>query len=287
MSLLGTLAKVAIGIAVAKGVGGMLKKSGGTGPAPTGSGDGGILGELGKLGKSSGRGGGIEDILGEVLGGKKDGSRSGSGGGLGDLLEQLGGGGRSSDDGSGGGLGDLIDGLTRGGGSGQSQGQRDGGLGDIFGDFLGGVKEDQKSEGSFGDIFNQSLERRGEPDVQPTRQQEAAAALMLRAMIQAAKSDGKFDQGEREKLLENLGEVSREEKQFVDREFERPVDANELAQQVPRGLEQQVYLMSVMGIDLDSRAEAQYLHDLAMQMDLGRDEVNGIHDHLGVPRIYS
>ena len=284
MSLLGTLAKVAIGIAVAKGVGSMMKKSGGAGRVPSGSGNGGILGELEKIGKSSGKQGGFEDILGEVLGGGRSRSGGQTGGGLGDLLEQLGGG-RSGGGRSGGGLGDLIDGLTRGGGTGQGRGG--GELGDIFGDFLGDADPDHKNNESFGDIFNQSLERRGEPDVKPTRQQEAAAALMLRAMIQAAKSDGKLDEGERKKLLENLGDVSREEKEFVDREFARPVDVGELARQVPRGLEQQVYLMSVMGIDLDSRAEAQYLHDLATEMEISREEVNGIHDHLGVPRIYS
>lgn len=235
MSLLGTLAKVAIGIAVAKGVGGMMKQ--------------------GSAGKPT---------------------STGSGGGLGDLLEQLGGGA-----GSGGGLGDLIGNLNKGNEGGE------GGLGDIFGDFVKDAKPSSKNDGSFGDIFNQSLERRGEPEVQPTQQQEVAAALMLRAMIQAAKSDGKVDEGERQKLLESLGEVSREEKRFVEQEFARPIDVVGLARQVPRGLEQQVYMMSVMGINLDNRTEAQYLHDLAKEIGVNRDEVNGIHDHLGVQRIYS
>lgn len=236
MSLLGTLAKVAIGIAVAKGVGGMMKQGQGAKP-PTG----------------------------------------GSGGGLGDLLEQLGGG----TSGSGGGLGDLIGNINKNkGSSGDS-------LGDIFGEFTKGARQTGAGDGSFGEIFNQSLERRGEPEIQPNQQQEIAAALMLRAMIQAAKSDGKVDEGERQKLLENLGDVSREEKRFVEQEFARPVDVEDLARQVPRGLEQQVYMMSVMGINLDNRDEAQYLHDLAGAMGVSREEVNGIHDHLGVPRIYS
>ena len=286
MSLMGTLAKVAIGIAIAKGVGSVMKNAGGQQPAPTGSsGNGGLLGDLLKQttggGAPTGSGGGLEDLLGQVLGGKKSGSRGGSqGGGLGDILEQLGGGGRGQ---SGGGLGDLLEGLTgnnSGGGSG-------GALGEVFGDFLKNATEPQASDKSFGDIFNDSLTRRGEPEFAPNQQQEAAAALMLRAMIQAAKSDGKFDQGERDKLLENLGDVSAEERRFVNEEMERPVDVQQLARQVPRGLEQQVYLMSVMGIDLDSRAEAEYLHNLATELGIGREEVNALHDHLGVPQIYS
>jgi len=41
-------------------------------------------------------------------------------------------------------------------------------------------------DAGFGDLLNQSLRSYGEPDVPPAPQQEAAAALLLRAMIQAA-----------------------------------------------------------------------------------------------------
>jgi hypothetical protein len=41
-------------------------------------------------------------------------------------------------------------------------------------------------DAGFGDLLNQSLRSYGEPDVPPAPQQEAAAELLLRAMIQAA-----------------------------------------------------------------------------------------------------
>ena len=281
MSLLGTLAKVAIGIAVAKGVGGMMKGARAPQSQPRSKpGGGGLLEDILSQQTGGSRGGaGLEDLLGSVLGGNGRG-RSGQrgGGGLGDLLEQLGGQGRSS----GGGLGDILGQLGGGGQSGNAEP-----LGDLFEDFISGGPKGKANDKSFGDIFNESLQRRGEPQTAPSAEQEMMAGLMLRAMIQAAKSDGEIDPAEPEKLVDNLEDATREEIDFVNRELSRPVDVDGLIRQVPRGLEQQVYMMSVMGIDLDNRNEAEYLHKLASGLDIGPKEVNAIHNHLGVPDLYS
>ena len=282
MSLLGTLAKVAVGIAVAKGVGSMMKKSrGASGGTPAPKPDGGLFGEATRA-DTGGQPDNLEDLMGSVLGGK---GRKSSGGkadaGLGGLLDQLAGGAQKGGQ-AGGGLGDLLGGLTGGKAGG-------GGLGDLLGGLVGGAAPQSSggSGGSFGDLLNQSIQNRGEPEEPPTQDQEAMAALMLRAMIQAAKSDGKVDQAERDKLIGTLGDVSEDEKAFVRSELQRPIDIEGLASQVPAELREQVYLMSVMGIDLDNRAEAQYLHDFATAMNLGRDQVNAVHDELGVQRIYA
>ena len=136
-------------------------------------------------------------------------------------------------------------------------------------------------------MFDQTMQNGGEPQVAPSRDQEAMAALMLRAMIQAAKSDGRIDEQEEATLMETLGDVSQEERDFVQNELRQPVNAADLAQDVPRGLESQVYMMSIMGIDLDNQNEAQYLHNLATEMGMSRDTVNELHDEMGAPRIYS
>lgn len=279
MSLMGTLAKVAIGVAVAKGVGGMMKGAAGQAQPRTGNaGNGGLFG-----GAHSPSGGqsrtGLEDMMGDLLGGGSRGAQggAGSGGGLGGILEQLSGGAQG---GGAGGLGDLLGGLTKG-----SQGGGAGGLGDLLGGLVAGAG--QKENGSFGDLLNQSMQRRGEPEVQPSQSQEAMAGVMLSAMIQAAKADGVVDEGERKKLLDNLGDVSPQEKAFVQNELNRPSDVAHLASNVPSGMEQQVYLMSVMAINLDNQKEAQYLHDLATALKIGKNEVNAVHDHLGVPKLYT
>lgn len=150
-----------------------------------------------------------------------------------------------------------------------------------------GKDKSANKQNSFGGKFNQSLSRGGEPDIAPTPQQEVAAGLMLRAMIQAAKSDGKIDDSEREKLLGKLGDISTQERDFVNAELAAPIDVKGLARQVPGGMEAQVYAMSIMGIDLDNQTEAQYLHDFAAELGIDKRNVNHIHEQLGVPTIYS
>ncbi len=275
MSLVKTLAKMAIGVAVAKGVGSMMKK--GRGGGSTTAGGGGLFG--GAHSPQSGSGGGLEDMMGGIFGGGSGQQQASSTGGLGGLLEGLTGGGAS-----GGGLNDMLRNATQ-----------SGGLGGLLSGLAGGAAarttaapNDHVGSGGGGDSFGETLNRsfRGE-DVTPSQDQEAAAALMLRAMIQAAKSDGKIDDAEREKLLGKLGDISAEERAFVQAEMAAPVDPRGLAGQVPNGLEQQVYAMSVLGIDLDSQAEAKYLHELASAMSLQPVQINSIHDQLGVPKIYN
>lgn len=280
MSLMGTLAKVAVGIAVAKAAGGLMK-----GASGGGAGQGGMFG-----GAHSPRQGGtgLEDMMGDILGGRTQ--QSGAPGGLGGLLEGLAGNQRGGMDGmlrqrptqrGGGGLEDLLGGLA--GGQGNPMGG--GGLGGLLGGLLGGASAGRG--GGFGDMLNQSIQNRGEPKRAPSREQNAAAGLMLRAMIMAAKSDGKFDASEQDKLVGNLGEVSAEERAFVQNEMRAPVDPRSLANQTPNGMEQQVYAMSVMGIDLDNQNEAQYLHGLATELELQPNVINAIHDQFGAPRIYN
>lgn len=302
MSLLKTLAKVAIGVAVAKGVSSMTKKSsnqtsgGGLLDALTGAGNsnggGGLLDALTGAGNSGSQSGGLEGMLGSLLGGGQQQATRKSRGGLGGLLDGLsdastprGGVNTTS---SGGGLDSILDGLA-------SKGTGVGGLGDLLGGLLGAgagaaalsAEQTPETQISFGDKFNQALTHGGEPEIAPTPQQEMAAGLMLRAMIQAAKSDGKIDDSEREKLLGKLGDVSTQERDFVNAELAAEIDVAGLAQQVPNGMEAQVYAMSIMGIDLDNQTEAQYLHDFATKLGIDQSSVNHIHDQLGVPRIYS
>ncbi len=262
MSLMGTLAKVAIGIAVAKGAQAVLKgKSGSRSPSGQGGGFGDILEQLGGGGASrkGGQGTAIDDILGQLTGRRSGGSGGAQGGALGEIFKDF---------------------TESGGGSNP-------GLDDMFDDFNREQDSRSGNNGNFGDIFNDSLRHGGEPKLRPTANQEAMAALMLRATIQAAKSDGRLDDKERERLLKTLGDISPAERRFVENEMQQPVNAEKLAREVPRGLEPQLYAMSVMAIDLDQQSEARYLHKLASAMGLDHAQVNAIHDQLGAPRIYS
>lgn len=287
MSMMKTLARVAVGVAVAKGTKALMQGgSGGRSATSQAGGMGGLLGGLagamtgGTSTRNAPQGGGIEAMLGQVLGGA-----GAAGGGLGGLLGQLGGAGsgKGTQRSGGGGLDGLLGGLVGAGAA--------GGLGSMLGGMLGqgggSAPQGQARGAGFGDLLNQAIAGQGEPETAPTDEQEQAAALMLRAMIQAAKSDGQIDAEEQARLLDKLSDATAEEMDFVRAQMAAPVDADALARDTPRGLEAQIYAMSILAIDLDSAAEAQYLDRLARALRLAEDEVNDIHARFGAPALYS
>ena len=291
MSLMKTLAKVAVGVAVAKGASAMMNKSGGASTAGAGGGLGGLLGSLtggaqggggglqdmlgsltGAAGGAQQAGGGLQDMLGGLLGGAGGGAGGGMAGGLGGLMEQLGGAGGSS-----GGLGGLLGGLAGAAGA-----------GGLLGGAGAAVQKRPASNGhDFGAVLNSQFDSTPEPEIEPSQDQEAAAGLMLAAMIQAAKSDGTFDDAEKAKLLDQLGDVDAEEAAFVQAQLQAPVDVDMLVRETPKGLESQIYAMSLLGIDLDTQQEAQYLNKLAQGYGMKPAEVNDIHAQMGVPSLYT
>ena len=252
MSLVGTLAKVAVGAMVAKGVSGALRGGGG------GGGLGGLLG--GALGGNSGGGG-----LGGLLGGQ-----GGAAGGAGGLA---------------GGLGSLLGGQQQGGAAGGAAG----GLGGLLESLGGGAQAGQQQapqqpqQGGFGDLFNNALAGQ-EPQPDPAAEQQAE--VMLRAMLMAARADGQIDAAEQEKITGNLGEIGEEEANFIRNEMANPTSLEAFVPTIPSGMEQQVYLMSLLAIDLDTQEEAQYLDKLAKALNIDHSTSNAIHAKLGVPALY-
>ena len=108
-------------------------------------------------------------------------------------------------------------------------------------------------------------------------------------MISAAKSDGQLDEDEKAKITEHLSDdgVSEEEAEFVRNELAAPLDLQGLIASVPSGLEQQVYLMSLMSITLDTQEEAVYLDSLRKGLNISEQASNEIHQKLGAPTLYS
>ncbi len=247
-----------------------------------------ILGSLvgaalgGSQEKSTRGGSALGDILGSVLGGGS--SSQSSGGGLGDLLGSVLGGGSSS----GGRLGDLLGSVLGGGGSSQSSG---GGLDDLLKGGLGGLlggaiakhaqTVDPDAPTPMPDDYDMLP-----ADIEPQQANEQAT-ILIKAMINAAKSDGSFDRSEQEKLLQKLGDVTQEEIEFIQNEFNKPLDVNEFANEIPRGMEHQVYAISLSAIDLDTQKEANYLGQLAQALRISPAEANQIHEQLGAPKIFA
>jgi uncharacterized membrane protein YebE (DUF533 family) len=260
-----------------------------------------ILGALlggGSVSKGSG-----SSILQSVLGAATQGGGSGSGqsgGGLGDLLASVTGGGQGSSAQSGGGLGDLLGSVL---GSGAAGGGAGGGLGDLLGGVLGGATQGGGGN-SLDSLINSALnqfgnsEQAAQKQVQPRSFEEHSpgmvhdeaceqATILIRAMINAAKSDGRVDREEQEKILGKLGHVTQDELDFVRQEMAEPLDVDAFVRSIPQGMGNQVYAMSLMAVDLDSNPEAQYLHQLAQGLNLSPDTVNQVHQQLGAPALYS
>ncbi len=242
MSLLRTLGRVAIGVAAARGASALVNRNRERRSTEGGrdSGGGGLLDSLRQHEGSGNRGG-----LGELLAG--GGSRGGSGGGFGDILEEFGGSGAL------GGLGGMLAGGAGGG---------------LLGGLLGGARRGQ--EPAFGRRLNESLLSDGEPSDPPTEEEEAMAALMIRAMVMAAKADGRIDAAEREALLGQLEDLDPGERAFVAEELNRDIDMRDFARDVPDhpGLRAQVFAAAMSAIDVDNRRERDFADDLANTLGL-------------------
>jgi len=101
-------------------------------------------------------------------------------------------------------------------------------------------------------------------------------------MINAAKSDGRIDDAEKQKIVEGLGaDVSQDELAFVQKEFEAPLDVQGFAQSVPKEMAGQVYLLSL------TEKEAQYLGQLAQGLGIDPQVCNQIHEQVGAPKLFA
>jgi uncharacterized membrane protein YebE (DUF533 family) len=243
----------------------------------------------------SGGGGNILESLGGLLGGPAGG---GSGGGLGGALSgMLGGGG-----GLGGMLGEVLN--QTGQKVGGNQNLALGGLGALAGALLGGGG---KSLGGalgggvmalLGAMAFQALKGAGsrspevplglvEPATEAERQAlERQAELVLKAMINAAKADGRIDEEEIERIVGKLQEAGAdaEAQRFVMTQMQRPLETEALisgAKGQPE-LGAQIYAASLMAIEVDTPAEKAYLGQLASGLGLTPEVTRRIDQMVGL-----
>jgi uncharacterized membrane protein YebE (DUF533 family) len=124
------------------------------------------------------------------------------------------------------------------------------------------------------------------PQTPQERQQVTdVATLTLRAMLNAAKADGRLDEREKEHLLGKMqeGGISAEERRFVDEEIQRPIDIDALVRDVPnQQVAAQIYAASLMAIEVDTDGERRYLADLASKLGLDPNAVAFLHRSMGI-----
>ncbi len=237
------------------------------------------------------------DILGQLLGaGQSGGGNLNSGSGAKVLEDLLGvGSGRSSagSGNQGGGVfgGGQTGGGTSGGSAGGSIGQQNsgstsggGGLGDLLGKALKELGRSQTGGKQAPAASNNPFDQTPQ---QTQISQNDQSAIYIRAMIQAGLSDGRIDDKEQQAILQKVGNMGQEEQNFIRSEIARGLDVNGLIHSVPRGIEEEVYAVSLMAIQLDNRTEAQFLDAVAKGLRITQEQSNAIHDRFGVQRLYS
>lgn len=279
MGLMGTLAKMAIGYAAARGVDRM---SGGQGLGAMLGGGAQIKGkepasrmqaQMGQAmsGQGLGGAGGSNPMAGMMEMLQKG---AGSGGNpLAAMMQQLQSGGMDPS---------ALRGSTGAPGGGLLSQLGNGGTG-LAGMFaaLGGVAATAQGQGASA-MADSLAQTPAAPEM------EKAAALMLRAMIQAAKADGEIDASERAKILETLGaDADAADKAFIEEQLAAPVDPEALAADTPEAQRMQVYSASLMTIRVDTQAEARHLDRLARAMALDEGTVNALHMQMGMRPLYS
>jgi len=118
----------------------------------------------------------------------------------------------------------------------------------------------------------------------PAPEDEAAVEdlgkVLVRAMIAAAKADGKIDTDEKSRIFERLEgmNLSAEDKAFVFDELSAPLDINAVVAgaDTPEHAAE-VYAASLVAIEADTAAEQAYLQMLAARLELDPGLVTEIH----------
>jgi uncharacterized membrane protein YebE (DUF533 family) len=122
-------------------------------------------------------------------------------------------------------------------------------------------------------------------NTQEEQQVQDVATLTVRAMINAAKADGRIDDAETERLVGKLREdgVTDEEQRFVMEEMRKPMDLEGIVRAVPnQQVAAQIYTASLMAIEVDTDAERRYMQELASRLGLDQRAVAYLHQAVGL-----
>jgi uncharacterized membrane protein YebE (DUF533 family) len=205
-------------------------------------------------------------------------SAQGGFGDLGGLLGGLLGGGTGAGAGGGGGgagLGGLLGGLLGGGSpmGGAPQGRSAGGthyaalasLGMMAFQAFQAYQAWQRSQASAPQEAPRTVDLLAGPEA------EEHSHAILRALIAAAKADGRIDDAEKQMISTEIGRHTDDPQlqQWLDEEVAKPLDASDVAQSAADpGMASEMYLASVMLVDDQQDAERNYLDDLAGQLQI-------------------
>jgi len=239
---------------------------------------GGILGQvLGGGGGSAAGAGGLMDMLGKMAGSL---SQGGSGGAVPAGMGTAGGGL----------LGSLAGALFGGGAGSTGSTAGAGGMAVLGGLALEALRRMGGAGGAtqspdIDDATRLVAGLRQPANAEEQQQVMDVASLTVKAMINAAKADGRIDETEKERIVGKLkeGGISDEEQRFVAEEMRKPMDVDSIARAVPnQQVATQIYAASLLAIEVDTDKERRYLQELAAALRLDDSAVGYLHSALGV-----
>ena len=189
-------------------------------------------------------------------------------GGLGGLLGGLLGSG-SAASGSGG-LGGLLGGLLGGSAGGATQGRSAGGTNYAALASLGmlafqAYQSWQRSQAAAPQQALRTVDQLSGPEA------DDHSHAILRALIAAAKADGRIDQQEEQLIYAEIKRQTSDPQlqQWLDEEVSKPLDAAEVARSAQDpAMAAEMYLASVMLVDDQQAAERAYLDELASALQI-------------------
>jgi len=115
---------------------------------------------------------------------------------------------------------------------------------------------------------------------------ERGAELVLKAMINAAKADGRIDQQEVQRIVGKLEEAGEPEeaRDFILAEMGKPLDVEGFLAEAAKQpqLAPQIYAASLLAIEVDTPAEREYMQQLADNLNLDRGVVSELESTLGM-----
>ncbi len=232
----------------------------------------GILGQGGGTQNTSASGGGMMDsnMLGSLVGalfsgrGRAPAPTSTTGAQTGGMSE-LGGIGSI--------LGSLLGGSAGGGASRSGAGGMGGlgGLGGLLGSLMGGQAE--------------SIPPPPVPRNAPPPTQENVTLNMLRALVYAARADGRVDASEQAAIQDHINKVGlgNQAQAFIDQTFREAVDPNVIARNITSPDEaMNIYVLTCAVTGLDDPREQQYAQDLANALQIPVQAQQAVKQRLGV-----
>jgi len=218
------------------------------------------------LGGLGGSGGGMLDgILGAVKGGLSSAAQNpAAAGGIGAALGSLVGGGSDSIKGAvGGGALAMLAGVAM-------KALTSGGQAEVAGAFSGG---------------DMPLGMKAPETPEEEQALEQTASLVVKAMINAAKSDGEIGPKEMERIVGKLKESGMDDgtQHWVMMEMSKPLDLDAFVVEIPNTeTAAEVYAASLLAIEVDTDAERQYLQQLAQATGLNPAVVQYINQTMGL-----